>query len=274
MIENAKITRIKEMLAEKRPVKDICAVSNLSKTQFYRIIRDYGLCLHYHRKIDDPHKIKQLINSGKTQFQTAEILGIGRGTVKYWLKKLGETTLHKKRCALFECGKEFFAINPCALCCCYDHTNRHLKRKGRLVGYKTCGLPECNNHFVSVGDDRKWCCSNHHELHRRRVHKWGFYARIMGFDDARCLACGESVILDAHHCVFKRKSREGPKVWLCPTHHMAIHRGLAKIENGKYASLIEEIRQQLPFKHPKLMEELKMGLHKRTAPSGKSFMTA
>lgn len=265
-------TTVEKLVKQKASIAAICEAVGVSRSALYYFSHKQGVRLSQHRLVPAPIEIKRLIHAGKTQREVMQILNISRTTVRYWLKKQGETVRHLRSCALFECGKPFTSVLPNKLCCCYTHTNRHLKRNGAKVTIATCALPECGATFLSVGGHRSWCCKDHHELHRRRLNKWGFYSRILGVDSAKCLVCDERVVLDSHHTSFKRKSRPSPEVWLCPTHHMKIHRGLAKIENGAYVDLVPLILSGLKEKWPQLVTDVESGAHRRTAPSGASFM--
>ena len=120
------ITSIRQMVSERKPVPDMCVLLGISRSSLYRFVRMHGLRL-YNRTIDNPTAIPSLISEGLSQREVMAKLGIGRGSVKYWLKKLGMTTLHHRTCALFECQKQFLASHPDAECCCYEHKNRQLK---------------------------------------------------------------------------------------------------------------------------------------------------
>jgi len=56
-------------------------------------------------------------------------------------------------------------------------------------------------------------------------------------------SCKEKIILDEHHIEFSgnHSNKKSKTVWICPTHHMAVHRGYAKIEQGKYIDLVPTI---------------------------------
>ena len=244
----------------------VCASLKVSRTTLYRWLQDAGVVKR--REPVDIEDIRRLRKAGLSQNKIAHELGVTRMHVR---TALGAPK-YECACILFECGKKFWSKSISHFCCA-RHKNRHEGRKGQNVAWVECGLPECRTKLLSVGGAKRWCGRIHHALHRRRLLKWGFYSRILGAcPQEKCLACGESIILDKHHVKYKRKSMPGPEVWLCPTHHMAVHRGLAKVENGVYTSLVPAIFAGLATKWPDAVAEIKNGAYRRTAPSGSSYM--
>lgn len=88
-----------------------------------------------------------------------------------------------------------------------------------------------------------------------------FYRRVLGTADHACVVCGERVILDEHHIEFSngRSNKESKTVWLCPTHHMAIHRGFSRFDEGVFVWVVDDIRDGLRRKHPDLTAALQQG---------------
>jgi hypothetical protein len=72
----------------------------------------------------------------------------------------------------------------------------------------------------------------------------------------KCLVCDERYVLDEHHIEFRgtKSNKQSKTVWLCPTHHMAIHRGFARFDGERYVFTVEDIREGLHRKHPSLVE--------------------
>lgn len=40
-----------------------------------------------------------------------------------------------------------------------------------------------------------------------------------------------------------KSDKKGPSVYLCPNHHMMIHRGLARMEDGKFVNMVQSIKE-------------------------------
>lgn len=180
--------------------------------------------------------------------------GITKEAAAHRLKLAGKNTWVTKRCDLPECQKEFKTQNIRKRYCCRQHTKRgsERERQGLKAKKMQCKLPECSEGFWAVAGHKKFCCKDHGDLHTRRIEK-GIYKRILGKSSLVCTApgCGERIILDEHHIeMHKNKSnKDGPTIWLCPTHHMAVHRSAAIVTAaGKYISLLPAIRKGLKRK--------------------------
>jgi len=160
-----------------------------------------------------------------------------------------------RNCALPECGQPFKTLDPRQTYCRKKHAKLAGSRalSGIEIKKKACALPECHNEIWCF-KQAAYCCSDHADLDWRRWRKQqkgqGLYRRLL-FRNPHCFVCGEWAVVDEHHVAFsKNKSdKAGITVWLCPTHHMLIHRGLAVIEpNGRYKRLDHWIVAQLRIK--------------------------
>lgn len=198
-------------------------------------------------------------------------LGQARGTsaeaVSALFKIRGLKATFETRCELLECGKLFRAKRPDRRTCCRKHNQRLLERerKGLTAALLPCALPGCTqqilwlykgrrpNILLASGEGRRFCCRQHAAMAATR-RKRGFYTRLLDTPH-KCLApqCDERIIVEEHHNVFK-PSRNGGSgktsktYWLCPTHHMAIHRSLAVIQQGQYVDLIPELLHDIQHK--------------------------
>lgn len=148
------------------------------------------------------------------------------------------------------CGRPFLADRTKIFCrrkCAKTGSYKRIKG-GRHIARLPCALPECSNLVRVVwfgagkpsvmgtaggtGNSQRYCCRSHADRHIRRVNE-GLYARLLGADHRKCCVCGEPLILDEHHVEWDSKTRKSNKssttVWLCPTHHAAVHRGLLEV---------------------------------------------
>lgn len=169
-------------------------------------------------------------------------------------------------CALPECGKLFVPKRK-ARCCTRKHGKllSERKRQGLITIHIVCALPECSNTFwTSHHSGQKpgmkinkkgrhykiFCCAYHGDLHTRRRHN-GVYLRVRGEGPVCCAPnCNERIALDEHHIEFgsKGSNKKSKVVWLCPTHHMYIHRRYAEFRNGEFVDLVSKIRYGLRWK--------------------------
>lgn len=194
---------------------------------------------------------------GNTLAQIGAIQRVTAQEVHRRLKRL-RTALPEKVCALPECAVKFWPRRATQLCCSRPHLKRlqMRRRRGVQVQFQQCGLPGCELSVLRRGYFDRFCSRAHADMHRRWIAS-GLYARLLGLGP-RCIACGEPVVLDEHHVEYPggRSNKEGPVVCLCPTHHMAVHRGVARVDDGVYVSLVDVLRTQLESKHPTLVQEL------------------
>lgn len=195
-------------------------------------------------------EVRSLREKGLTYRQIAKKYGITPEAVSWRLQSRGLRRWIRQKCELPECDVVFKTMNPRRRCCCLSHIKRLGMREERGIQAKrtVCSLPECDKIIWRVGNhrlSRKFCSAVHTGLNSRRWRN-GTYLRILGRGKP-CVVCGERIIVDEHHIEFsKNKSNKNSKtIWLCPTHHMAIHRGFAKIIEGKFVRMVEEIREGL-----------------------------
>jgi len=177
--------------------------------------------------------------------------------VSMLFKSRGFKRLFWHICELPECQKRFQSTRQKHKCCCRKHLKRLSTRRdlGLHVSILPCAIPECTNTVVYVhpekkptlmplrkGAGKRFCCEKHSNLaHTRR--KTGWYRRLLD-RKVKCMVpnCRERLILDEHHEEFSyRSNKASRKHYLCPTHHMAIHRGFAEIRSGKFVDLVPNI---------------------------------
>jgi hypothetical protein len=198
--------------------------------------------------------------SGTTTASIAKERGTTKENIQYLFKSRGLSLTISKKCPLPECAKDFQTKDPRQRFCCRKHMKLGFSREYRNATaiYQLCALPECDKSVWMTytqgrkptlggkgGSGKRYCCSLHSvRQSKRRLN--GTYTNIFGHGD-RCEApgCKEHVVLDEHHEKFDKmtlKSDKNSKThWLCPTHHMKIHRNYAEFSNGKYVDLIPKI---------------------------------
>jgi len=205
--------------------------------------------------------------------ETLESIGERYGTsytnVYRWLSQ--ETDVYKTmvKCILVEC-EVMFPFKSTKLACCRKHIKRYNARGGPGE-FLPCCLPECNELVLVPNRDsgNLWWCDrngdsrNHSEIHYKRV-ETEFYKRLLS-DYQQCQGrlvsgepCPEHICIDVHHIVFTKSGsdKNSPEIFLCPTHHQAIHRGMAVYENGEYRWTVGEILEGLRRKHSSLVMEI------------------
>lgn len=202
---------------------------------------------------------------GWTNPAIAKHLDLSVATVVQGFHKTGWAGL-LRRCALEECGKEFRTFRLKGAFCCQLHSKRHLARQavgtvGLFTGDIECALPECRKTAPRQGIVRTYCSRKHGDLHQRRLDRAKssmFYERVLGAADNACVVCAERLVLDEHHVEYSngRSNKQSKTVWLCPTHHMAIHRGFARFDGDKFVWTVEDIREGLARKHPAIVESI------------------
>ncbi|MGD9725935.1 MAG: hypothetical protein AB7L09_03225 [Nitrospira sp.] len=189
-----------------------------------------------------------------------ELYGTSYTNVHRWLSQ--ETSVYQTmvKCILVECDV-MFPFKSTKLACCRKHIKRYCARggPGELL---PCCLPECGELVIVANRSNRaawWCSRKHGDIHHQRVRN-GFYRRLLS-DYQRCEGrdlegnrCSEHICIDEHHTVFtdKGSDKSSPVVYLCSTHHQAIHRGMAVYEGGAYRWIIGEILDGLRSKHPDL----------------------
>jgi len=210
----------------------------------------------------DPETIMGFIKAlerGETVREIADQYGtrptnIGNLIRKY-TGKSPEEFYPNKVCALPECGVEFRG-SIWRKYCCKTHSRRASSRatKKYSLVQVPCLLPECDALVWTTKKDglaqRKACCRNHGELHSRRI-RTGVYTRIQGKGPS-CEVCGNHLV-DEHHEEWNpitRKSNKSSRIhYLCPTHHMMIHRSMAEYREGQYVELETEILDKFEEKN-------------------------
>jgi len=167
--------------------------------------------------------------------------------VGYVLRKHG-VGLETRECALLECNVTFSTRIKHKKYCCAKHSKRGGERE-RLdlrVELKPCRYVTCEMQVASVGASagaRKFCCSAHSGTHDSRTRS-GFYERLLG--RTGCSVCGWwGAGVDVHHIVPRHKGGgDEPEnlIRLCANHHRLIHMNLARVVDGEYEDLREEVR--------------------------------
>ena len=209
--------------------------------------------------VNEAIKLRQ---SGWSYAKIGKHLDISATTVMNHFNRVHSSKKFERTCLLQECGVVFSTIDPRQTCCCRSHTKLYCNRKAKetCVDYVECALPECKQMVARIDNRyRKFCCKAHHSLNLRRwgrkknkgVSKYEFYKRLLHYGTP-CMVWGERYVVDEHHTEYtgNRSNKKSDVVFLCPTHHMAIHRGFAKIENGHYVWLTESLRKKLQQKQP------------------------
>lgn len=186
--------------------------------------------------------------------------GVTPEGIQYLFRSRGMSLVIQKECVLPECRKPFTTRKPRQRACCRKHVKLAHSREGRGVTtiQQPCALPECDvqvwmTHkagrkptFGSKGGSGKRYCTHAHSTLQTRRRQSGVYLNMLG-RGARCAAptCRETLILDEHHEEFDRKTHKSNKssrtYWLCPTHHMKIHRGFATLRDGVYTDLVPKV---------------------------------
>jgi len=195
----------------------------------------------------------------------SEKLKLKRGEIISYLRLAGIKPPTVK-CAVYECQVKFETFDQRKKCCGNYHNTLYQKRKqdGVVIGEVECKLPECRKKFLNVSG-RYHCSKFCYSLDHRR---WGekpgckgsYYLNLLGKGPV-CDVCGEHRVIDEHHVTFvKNKSDKSSKtVWLCPNHHMMIHRGYATYVGEKYTFIDQSIIQDLKRKQPEKVKE-KLGI--------------
>jgi len=181
-----------------------------------------------------------------------------------WLGKETDVFERELTCVLVECDNTF-PFKGRQLACCRKHIKRYCARGGPGE-FRPCSFPECDEPVLvpTPNPDRLWWCGKRHsDIHHQRAAN-GFYERLLGATQ-QCVGrlisgkrCSEHMCIDVHHTVFTKKGsdKSSPEIFLCPTHHQAIHRGMAVYKDGEYRWIVGEILEGLRSKHPVLVEEL------------------
>ena len=190
------------------------------------------------------------VRRGESIPALAEHYGTAHTNMLKWLQT---TELYKEdvKCALVECEVRF-PFKPGKLCCSRKHIKRFNARKNNPAAMIECSLPECNR--LVLNTKKLFCNKDQATCHYRRIER-GFYKRLQSRKPA-CEVCGEWRVLDEHHVEFGRRgsNKQSRTVWLCPTHHLAMHRRLATYDENGFRWVDEDIVIGLRRKHPALVE--------------------
>jgi len=215
---------------------------------------------------------------GATLRDLASARGVTPEAISYLFKTRGFKKSALRKCALPECEEMFLPATSRHRCCCRQHVKRlHAREaKGLKRSVVPCALPECNEMVVQMhrgdrpslamrsGEGKRFCCRKHADVaHSRRRNGW--YKKLL---DQRhgCAApgCAERVVIDQHHVEFSgtKSNKKSKTYYLCPTHHMAIHRSTAEIRDGKYVNLVPDLLRAIEQK-----KEIYHGYEKSLDPS-------
>lgn len=186
-------------------------------------------------------KAKKMYVEGYCFAEIARVVGGTKERVANWFNKglIKRTSRKTRTCAIVECRKVFVPRTSYQVCCSRLCGKRFCARRnaGVVVSSVCCALPECQK-VVFNARSRRFCCKKHAELHRMRTVK-GVYSRLLKRRPC-CCVCGEWRVVDEHHLRHTningvhRSDKKSRTVWLCPTHHMMIHRGLACFRGVKF----------------------------------------
>lgn len=203
----------------------------------------------------------RLRERGWTLQRIGDKFGITKQAVRYRLQRAKHQDAPERRvCELFECDTEYEVVHRRQRCCCRKHTKRLNVREqmGVTARMGECALPECRIEVLLGVKGRKYCEHYHGVLNYARI-KSGAYAALLGLREP-CFVCGEAIVVDDHHTEWDStgSNKEGPTRPLCPTHHMAIHRGFARLtEAGEYEWLADQLREDLLRKQPELVAKIR-----------------
>jgi len=139
------------------------------------------------------------------------------------------------KCASGLCNK-YFQFDERGKIVCSRACGRYITNRLYAEGPHECKLPECR----SVTDNQY--CSKSHSIKHSQRYLEGIYRRIMLMESA-CIVCGEYLFIHEHHLKFsgKQSDKTSQTVVICPTHHMAIHRNMAKFEDEKFIWTVDKI---------------------------------
>ena len=212
---------------------------------------------HANYKNIDTAEASRLRKLGWSYSRIGKRLGVSPTTVLTHLT--ANARLIERVCLLPECGHAIRTYNPRRFYCTRSHAklDGSRKSKGLELVQRECALPECKAKVWAFENTRKYCSQKHADLDWRRwkkhAHGTGVYARII-IGKPCCNVCGETAVIDKHHVDFtgNKSSRSSKQVYLCPTHHMLIHRGFARFSaHGVYERLDSLILDGLRLKQPK-----------------------
>jgi hypothetical protein len=193
--------------------------------------------------------------------------GVSAEAIGALFKSRGLVATFETQCELPECRKRFFSKRPDRRTCCRKHNQRLLERerKGLTAALLPCALPGCTqqilwlytgkrpNILLASGEGRRFCCKQHAAMASTR-RKSGYYQRLLDRPN-KCFSpqCAEHILVEEHHLEFVTGRNGGSNktsltCWLCPTHHMAIHRGLAVIQQGQYVDLVPSLLTDIEHK--------------------------
>ena len=204
-----------------------------------------------YKKDVSSQEIKVLRQKGWPLAKIGKQVGIAPETVRDRLAESGFAI--QRRCALPDCERVFSTRDARKVFCCLRHAKlaSDRTRHGRVFESRECLMPGCSKKVLGVRGYTVYCCREHGERNARLWRKGVFKRLLSKFP--KCLACGEYAVVDKHHVRFaKNKSDKSSQVvYVCPTHHMLIHKGLARISpEGSYERLDGFIADDLRRKQP------------------------
>lgn len=223
-------------------------------------------------------KAVRLWKSGESLADLSRTFLLSRAGVRRRLVKYGGICLEvAKKCAFPGCSNVIRTHRRYQKYCCRKHKSLGymLEHQRCKWVWRECRLPECREIFrthrtlsgKTKQNTQNYCCLLHAQRHRMRVKATGgtsIYRAILGVGPS-CIVCDESLVVDTHHVVFKnnKSDKESRTIPLCPTHHMALHRGLARYTKHGYVWVYKKILRGLKKKHPKLVRRLQRESEKR-----------
>lgn len=213
-------------------------------------------------QLEENLKMLEMRKSGKTLESIAKIYDVTPEAISYRLNRTTANIFNEIKCGLFECQNKVIVTSVKRKYCSKKCSRVAISRNanGTNVSYQECPAPECKKIFLKIGNHRIFCSNKCCDLFSNRIKK-GQYERL--FDDSKkCFVCDEKLVLDIHHVEYTSKGsdKNSKTIYLCPTHHMYIHRGFAKIVNDKFVLIAEELKENLIRKHPDLVKKIRESL--------------
>jgi hypothetical protein len=203
--------------------------------------------------------MREMRSEGKSYREIASELKVPYASVQ---RLFYSKSQYDRLCLLDECRAPFSTNRINKIYCSSDCSQLGGRPSKEPLVDDVCCLPGCANSVKTPKGVPRFCSRNCQKRDHKRKQAGGFYCRILGIGP-KCIACDECCVIDWHHTdlkpskitkhkgsVMTKSDKEGPKVLLCPTHHMMIHRGYAKIENGLFVDLRPMLKKELLTKHP------------------------
>lgn len=257
------VQRLAELRRSGVSMPGIAAKTGLHYSQVYFQMKRCGLLekptVVERDKIID--KVAELREAGKSVGDIARAINKSPSHAKYLVQKVLTRKTEIAQC--MDCGKSFTRManqqkprNFCSRNCSYRYRVRLETEAQPSV---KCINPGCNVLFKKSKIKRHQYCSV--KCAREDAKRWyvspdlaaaghGFYKKIFTKTPS-CLACGEWRTVQEHHTIFTggKSDKSSPTVFLCPTHHVLIHCGFARIENGDYIETdVEFFKREVSLK--------------------------